>query len=144
MLRRTLDQQCTVSRPGLSMVASALAVELMVTVLHHPRGAYAPVDAAGEAGGEASPLGCVPHQIRTSLPFFRNDLMSGCCFDRCTACSEVVVDAYAADKFEFLLSAFNRASYLEDMTGLTQMHRETEAALAAVDAFDEGEGEDDF
>ena len=145
MLRRTLDQQCTVSRPGLSMIASALAVELMVTLLHHPAGGAAEADLGGglEARGRSeSCLGCVPHQLRASLPMFRVDAMVGRAFDKCTACSATVLDAYGAGGFDFLLSAFNRATYLEDMTGLTQMHAETEAALEDVDVFDESDEDD--
>lgn len=35
---RTLDQMCTVSRPGLAPVASATAVEMLVSLLCHPQG----------------------------------------------------------------------------------------------------------
>jgi len=64
---RTLDQQCTVSRPGISFMAAALAVEVLVSVLQHPEKGHAP----GEMGidddrvtDEGSPLGIVPHQVR--------------------------------------------------------------------------------
>ena len=36
-----------------------------------------------------------------------------------------VVQAYQREGFSFLLKAFNEPSYLEDLTGLTQMHAET-------------------
>lgn len=151
MLRRTLDQQCTVSRPGLSMVASALAVELMVTLLHHPLKGLADADLVGDDDNAASsedgksPLGGVPHQIRATLPIFRTACMCGSAFDRCTACSQTVVNAYKAEGLDFLLKACNRSSYLEDLTGLTEMHRQAEAALEEMaDIQDDIEGEDDF
>ena len=88
------------------MLASALAVELMVTLLHHPR-IDAPADlAAAAAGGgaaaaEASLLGTPAPDPRDAL-FFRNDVMHGRAFDRCTACSATVVREYEARGFEFL------------------------------------------
>lgn len=39
MRDRTIDQQCTVTRPGLAPIASGMAVEVMVAMLHRRKGA---------------------------------------------------------------------------------------------------------
>ncbi|KAL3851845.1 hypothetical protein ACJMK2_015547 [Sinanodonta woodiana] len=126
---RTLDQQCTVSRPGMSYIASAQAVELLVSILQHPAGTDAPADiSVGEEHLKAdhcSPLGLVPHQIRGFLSRFHQLLPASRAFDKCTACSRTVIKGYLEGGFGFLLQVFNEPTYLEDLTGLTQMHQDT-------------------
>ena len=53
-----------------------------------------------------------------------------------------LVDAFEERGLDFLMTAFNRATYLEDLTGLTQMHAETEAALEDCVGF--SDDEEDF
>uniref|UniRef100_A0A672Q9P8 Autophagy related 7 n=1 Tax=Sinocyclocheilus grahami TaxID=75366 RepID=A0A672Q9P8_SINGR len=127
---RTLDQQCTVSRPGLAMIAGALAVELMVSVLQHPEGGYAVASSSDDRMNEPpTSLGLVPHQIRGFLSRFDNVLPASLAFDKCTACSQIVLDNYEREGFQFLAKVFNSShSFLEDLTGLTLLHQETQAA----------------
>merc|ERR1711976_44530 len=62
---RTLDQQCTVTRPGLSGMSAGIAVELIAALVQHADGF------AATATGAPSCLGNVPHQIRGFLSDFK-------------------------------------------------------------------------
>ncbi|KAI7864677.1 E1-like protein-activating enzyme Gsa7p/Apg7p [Spinellus fusiger] len=130
---RTLDQQCTVTRPGLAAVAGALAVELMVSVLQHKDGKEAAADKSNP-----SLLGLVPHQIRGFLADFHHLLIEGQSYNRCTACSPTVLEHYQANPDKFLQSVLEDSLYLEKITGLTEMKAESEALL------DDWAEEDDF
>ena len=89
---RTLDQQCTVTRPGLAPIASAMAVEMMVSLLHHPKGVKAPAPAAkaefsptvSSDDGAESALGIIPHQIRGSLVSYTMMTPTVPAFSHCT------------------------------------------------------------
>ncbi|KAJ2712103.1 Autophagy protein 7 [Coemansia spiralis] len=118
---RTLDQQCTVTRPGLAPIASGTAVELLATVLQHPCGALAlpppplsgPTAVVGNGGGSdddgdgGGVFGAPAHQIRGYLAGFRQHAIVGQASDMCTACSPCVVNAYRQHGLEFLLRVFN-------------------------------------
>ncbi|KAG1349719.1 hypothetical protein G6F62_003489 [Rhizopus arrhizus] len=137
---RTLDQQCTVTRPGLAPIAGALAVELMVSLIQHPKG----VDAGPDTTQTQSPssiLGLLPHQIRGFLGQFNNMLIVGQAYDKCTACSEKIVSAYDKEPLAFVKKVLQDPIHLEDITGLAELKAESEALLLNDDWAEE---EDDF
>ncbi|KAK2642409.1 hypothetical protein Ddye_024172 [Dipteronia dyeriana] len=126
---RTLDQQCTVTRPGLAPIASSLAVELLVGVLHHPQSIYAAAEFANTSNGGSSeqPLGILPHQIRGSISQFSQMTLVGHSSISCTACCSTVVSEYRKRGVKFLLQAINHPTYLEDVTGLTELKNSANA-----------------
>lgn len=119
----TLDQQCTVTRPGLAPIAAALAVELTVSILHHPLQINAPADQAGsnDSSEIEQPLGILPHQIRGDIAHFSQMLIKGYASKRCIACAETIVAEYRDRGIDFVLEAINQPTYLEDLTGLTEL-----------------------
>ncbi|WAR54291.1 hypothetical protein PtB15_3B805 [Puccinia triticina] len=135
---RTLDQMCTVTRPGLAPIASATAVEMMASVLQHPQGVEVLAEvidksrskeeeAAGRpASIQESVLGLVPHQIRGFLAKFENLKLVGPAYDKCTGCSHKVINEYEKSKFSMLLQAFNDPKYLENLTGLSQLYEDSQ------------------
>ncbi|THH32938.1 hypothetical protein EUX98_g1274 [Antrodiella citrinella] len=136
---RTLDQMCTVTRPGLASIAASTAVELLVSLLQHKDGINAPAPPPQVGKETADPhasgsvLGLVPHQLRGFLAEFRNMQILGAAYDKCTGCSETVIEAYEKKGFDMMLKAFNDQGYLEKLTGLDKLYDEGEAALENVD-----------
>ncbi|KAL3424245.1 ubiquitin-like modifier-activating enzyme atg-7 [Phlyctema vagabunda] len=149
MKDQTLDQQCTVTRPGIAPIASALLVELLISILQHPKGARAPAPKVainqGSSGVEyerdppTHPLGVVAHQIRGFLSSFKNMLISGPSYDCCSACSSKVVDAYKNDGWEFIKRALTEKDYVTELSGLAEVQRQAEAAANDVEWDSEGE-----
>ena len=138
---RALDQQCTVSRPGMAYITSSLAVELAVSILQHPLVGRAPADGREDSDSQCI-LGSVPHQIRGFLSRFQTVQPSGELFDSCTGCSTIVIDKYKNEGFDFLMEVFNTSSFLEDLTGLTELFAATKD-IDLPDVLSEGECSDD-
>lgn len=120
---RTLDQQCTVTRPGVAAIASALLVEILVSLLQNPLGAMAPAPTDPSEDRGDHPLGIVPHQIRGFLSNFQNMVIRGSSYDSCSACSDKITGAYKAEGWNFVKRALNEKSYVEELSGLAEVNK---------------------
>jgi len=116
LAHRTLDQQCTVTRPGASGLATSTAAELLAALTQHPLGFAAP----GTQGSESA-LGYVPHQVRGYLSNFQLAPDDTEPFRHCICCSEKVLQRYQEDGVSFLEKVVADSAILEDISGLADM-----------------------
>ncbi|CAM0875658.1 unnamed protein product [Alopecurus aequalis] len=137
---RTLDQQCTVTRPGLASIASGHAADLLARMLNHPDGIHAPGDIAGTTSER--PFGLLPHQIRGSLSNYNLLTLLGYSSSSCIACSDVVLSEFRSRGMEFVMQVINEPTYLEDLTGLTELMKS--ADYSRVEWADDFDNDDEF
>ena len=147
----TLDQQCTVTRPGIAPLASSLLVELLVSILQHPLKARAPPPAPPGMPGTApapshpslpppftNPLSTLPHTLRGYLSTFTTLPIIGHPYSCCSACSPTVLSAYETDPWGFVQRALNEKGWVEEMSGLKEVQRRADEAADDLE-WDSGE-----
>lgn len=122
MTDRTLDMQCTVTRPGIAPMASSYGVELWASIVQTKEGVNAEADAD-------SVLGTVPHQLRCFLHSWQLLPMAGKPFKNCVACSEPIIKKWKEEGWNFILRALTEVGYLEEVSGINAM----KAEMADVD-----------
>ncbi|KAI5968216.1 alp4 [Candida margitis] len=132
---RTLDQMCTVTRPGGALMASSLAVELLVSILQQPEKQKA-------KHSDTTTFGTTPHQIRGFLQNFSQSTLYAPSYVHCSACSENVITEYNQNKWDFVKRCLNEPSYLEDLCGLKKVQEEAELAIASMNISDIEDAED--
>ncbi|KAL9540802.1 hypothetical protein MBANPS3_009481 [Mucor bainieri] len=69
-------------------------------------------------------------------------LIVGQAYEKCTACSEKILEAYDENHLSFVKQVLKDPLYLEEITGLAAMKKESESLLNDWDI--ENDDEDDF
>ena len=111
------------TRPGVAPIASALLVELLVSLIQCGTNGRADSSSSDQQDRGEHPLGIVPHQIRGFLPNFENILVKGQNYDCCSACSPTILSTYDADGWHFVKRALNEKHYIEELSGLAEVGR---------------------
>ena len=120
MTSRTIDEKCTITRPGISFIASAMAVEFYVDIV---RGA------------------AKHHQIRfnfTDMKFLCHETHKN---PMCSCCSVEMISELVDKGYRFVEEVKWEPSILEDISGYMEQCNLSDNDLESME--DEGEDEDE-
>ncbi|KAK5782045.1 hypothetical protein RI543_000531 [Arxiozyma heterogenica] len=124
MRLKTLDQMCTVTRPGVALLASSQAVELMVSMLQR--------DKAQESNKGQCILGEIPHQIRGFLDKFETLKVESPAYTHCSACSHIIVETCRNNVWDFVKNSLNDNEYIERCSGLLEIKQKMESIMEDI------------
>ena len=105
---RTLDQQCTISRPGVSMICSGLATELAMSC-------------GNSALNKSDEEEDIPHQLRGNLINYEMQHFNFKYNTNCVACSDNIVKTYKEDRLNFAIGVMNDPYYIEKTCGIHEL-----------------------
>jgi ubiquitin-like modifier-activating enzyme ATG7 len=105
---RTLDQQCTISRPGVSMICSGLACELAMSC-------------GNKALNKGDKDEDIPHQLRGNLYNYEINHFHFKYNTTCVACSDNIVKNYKEHREEFAVNVMNDQYYVEKTCGVHEL-----------------------
>lgn len=118
---RSLDQQCTVTRPAVSAIASSMAVEILAALYNHPLKFLCPgYTEDSENSEDTCVLGIIPHQIRGNVYRYSTQILHGKHYNKCVACSDIICEKYKTDKYDFIIKCINNPELLREITGLKE------------------------
>jgi ubiquitin-like modifier-activating enzyme ATG7 len=112
---RPLDLQCTVTRPGVSFLASSVAVETLAAKFTDKQHRD---DFTNDS--ESTILGACPDQIRGFMANFSLVPVITEPYSKCICCSDAVLADFQSRKFDFVKDVVNNPNFLENVTQLKQ------------------------
>lgn len=123
---KTLDQMCTVTRPGVAMLAASQVSELFISILQNDK-------KADVSTKEENVLGEVPHQIRGFLHSFSSVKLETPAYNHCSACSSNIIEACETYGWEFVKRSLNDPEYIENLSGLKDVKKEIDKLTENMD-----------
>lgn len=123
-INKTLDQQCSITRPAVSNIASSLSVELLIALLHSKDLIETKPDDYKQNINN-SELGLIPHQIRGNISNMKFQLPISKPYEYCSCCSVKIINEYKKNKQNFLIKVLNNPEYLEEISGLNKLYNDT-------------------
>lgn len=120
---RTLDQQCTVTRPGVAAIASCTAVELVANFATSREGLFSDRFVEDDiVNSKKSLLGSLPDQIRGFLGSFQTYSAVTEKFTKCICCSSQVVDEFNRRGVDMVKEVVADGKVLMRISGLEEFN----------------------